>query len=316
MHTLVSASLVAAAEDYQRYWWRHDVRAQMAERVFLTKDVATDFDGFTPEEIGRLPIYQEFLVPHGIGWSAATPLFLGPGSRTMLSLHRSMSKHPFEEEELPRIKSFALHVELSLRISRELAEARLGGETLLDILSRLGSAVLLVDGQMRIVHQNEEGSALLLAEAGSFENFLLNKGELKQAIQQSLQGGCRVQAVPLTAHDGRMLVAYVLPVAQRQALSFEAIIAGPLVAIVVPSQETDEGVDTRLLMQLFGLTPGEARVANLVGSGLKPGDAALVLGVGLETVRSVLKRVFLKIGISRQSALAELMTRLSARAPR
>jgi DNA-binding CsgD family transcriptional regulator len=58
---------------------------------------------------------------------------------------------------------------------------------------------------------------------------------------------------------------------------------------------------------------GEARVASLVGSGVRPREVAARLGIAEETVRTVLKRVFVKAGVSRQSELAALMTRLVLR---
>jgi DNA-binding CsgD family transcriptional regulator len=67
----------------------------------------------------------------------------------------------------------------------------------------------------------------------------------------------------------------------------------------------------RHLIQL-GLTPGQARVAEAVGSGLTPREAAAKLGLSEATVRTVLKAVFDRLGVSRQSQLAVLVTRLSA----
>jgi DNA-binding CsgD family transcriptional regulator len=61
------------------------------------------------------------------------------------------------------------------------------------------------------------------------------------------------------------------------------------------------------------LTLGEARVASLVGSGLPPRKAAERLGIAEETARNVLKRVFEKLDISRQSELAALLGRLVLR---
>jgi hypothetical protein len=51
------------------------------------------------------------------------------------------------------------------------------------------------------------------------------------------------------------------------------------------------------------LTLSEARLAALVGSGLRPGQAAVKLGITEETARAALKRAFAKVGVSRQSEL-------------
>jgi DNA-binding CsgD family transcriptional regulator len=61
---------------------------------------------------------------------------------------------------------------------------------------------------------------------------------------------------------------------------------------------------------VFGVTLGEARVAALIGTGLPPREAAERLGIAEETARNLLKRAFAKIGVSRQSELAALLSRL------
>ncbi|MDU0959370.1 MAG: helix-turn-helix transcriptional regulator, partial [Bradyrhizobium sp.] len=68
-----------------------------------------------------------------------------------------------------------------------------------------------------------------------------------------------------------------------------------------------------VIRDVLGLTLGEARVAALVGAGLPPRDAANRLGIAEDTARNVLKRVFQKVGISRQSELVGLLARLVLR---
>ena len=64
---------------------------------------------------------------------------------------------------------------------------------------------------------------------------------------------------------------------------------------------------------MLGLTPGEAHIASPVGSGLPPRGAAEELGIPEETARTVLERVSSKVGVTRQSELAALMTKLVPR---
>ena len=64
---------------------------------------------------------------------------------------------------------------------------------------------------------------------------------------------------------------------------------------------------------ILGLTLGEARVAALVGSGVAPKEAAERLGIAESTARTVLKRVFAKAGVSRQSELVALFAKRALR---
>ena len=63
----------------------------------------------------------------------------------------------------------------------------------------------------------------------------------------------------------------------------------------------------------FGLTPSEARLASLVGAGIAPRESADRLGISEENARTTLKRVFAKVGVSRESELAVVLARLSLR---
>jgi DNA-binding CsgD family transcriptional regulator len=73
---------------------------------------------------------------------------------------------------------------------------------------------------------------------------------------------------------------------------------------------SDEPPDPAFLRDTFGLTLGEARVAALVGFGMAPRAAAEKLGIAESTARTVLKRVFDKVGVSRQSELVALLARV------
>jgi DNA-binding CsgD family transcriptional regulator len=67
------------------------------------------------------------------------------------------------------------------------------------------------------------------------------------------------------------------------------------------------------VQSLFGLAPAEARVATLIGSGLSPRQTAEKLGISVGNVRTTLQHVFTKVGVSRQSELAVLLTKLTLR---
>lgn len=68
-----------------------------------------------------------------------------------------------------------------------------------------------------------------------------------------------------------------------------------------------------LLQRLFALTPAEARIAELIGSGLSPREAAKKLRVSEGNARTTLKHVYRKVGVSRQSKLAVVLTKLNLR---
>jgi DNA-binding CsgD family transcriptional regulator len=83
------------------------------------------------------------------------------------------------------------------------------------------------------------------------------------------------------------------------ALARAIVIVTPVVPRDVPAAKVIQG--------LFDLTPGEAKIAALIGSGEQPRETAVKLGIAEETARSVLKRVFSKTGVRRQAELVALL---------
>jgi DNA-binding CsgD family transcriptional regulator len=121
---------------------------------------------------------------------------------------------------------------------------------------------------------------------------------------------------PVLLHgDGeeRFLAVYVLPVRAGARHPIAHLMTGVRAVVVVTSSTAGEPADPTIVRDLLGLTLGEARVAALVGSGAAPRETAERLGITEETARTTLKRVFSKVGVSRQSELATLLTKLVLR---
>ena len=84
--------------------------------------------------------------------------------------------------------------------------------------------------------------------------------------------------------------------------------AGQAVCVIRPDNQ--RSLDSPSVSEAFLLTPGEARVAALVGAGASPAEAATQLSIAYETVRTVLQKVYTKTGVRRQGELVALISRL------
>jgi pimeloyl-ACP methyl ester carboxylesterase/DNA-binding CsgD family transcriptional regulator len=76
----------------------------------------------------------------------------------------------------------------------------------------------------------------------------------------------------------------------------------PLLALLVMGESADRAQDARDAA-ILGLTPAEWRLALELREGVAVSDAALALGISVNTARTQVKSVFSKLGISRQSEL-------------
>lgn len=106
------------------------------------------------------------------------------------------------------------------------------------------------------------------------------------------------------------LIAYCFPAA-RAMVAAETLLTRARALILLFELKSDEPADPATIRDILGLTLGEARVATLVAYGMAPKAAAEKLGIAESTARTVLKKVFQKVGVSRQSELAALLNRIA-----
>lgn len=127
-----------------------------------------------------------------------------------------------------------------------------------------------------------------------------------------------LKALASLDHDASEQKTHQIPVhtgSDRPPLVFHlmAIKAplGDVIAVLVVTMLDSTSIpSTDLVQGLFSLAPAEARIAVAMSAGLSPRQAAIQLGISEGNVRTALKRIFAKTGVSRQSELAALLARL------
>lgn len=318
--SVVSPALEVSHADYIAHWSDRDVRAFRAiERGYhISLDAVTDRDVVEDGEIASLPFYRDYLLPHGLGWFAATGVGPDPRMVVIVSVQRRFDKPRFDDDELRFVAEIGRHVEQSMRIGIRLFDGRLQAEGLAGVLSAMNVGVFGLDTLGRVTTTNpaaagflEEGlrivnDRLVPRSCGGAKPFL-------DLVAQTLAGVAPPDPKPVLlegSQSGRRLVIHVLPVAGGEDV-IAPMLAQTRAFVLVSSLEPGRPVDPTVLRDLLGLTFNEARVASLIGSGLQPRAAAERLGITEETARTVLKRIFAKTGVSRQAELVALLARLS-----
>ncbi|WP_407178009.1 helix-turn-helix transcriptional regulator [Bradyrhizobium sp. STM 3562] len=200
----------------------------------------------------------------------------------------------------------------------ELARLGLG-----EALARIGIGVFALDSLGRVVFSNPAGQRLVGDQLQLVrERLRIGSGAVREtideAVARTLRGDPRDlidDPKPIFVHStgvDRRLVVYLLPVAMRSSLT-EQFLTHTRAIVLAIEQKLDEPADPAVVRDVLGLTLGEARIAALVGSGLPPKEAAERLGIAEETARTVLKRVFSKVGVSRQSEPVAVLAKLVLR---
>lgn len=192
--------------------------------------------------------------------------------------------------------------------------SRLGDITLqtdlLNSLSRAGRAAIVVSAGGEVSAVSAGAQAILgdgLRIAGG--RVRATHPEDQQALQSLLQAaagegrGARDLAPIGLRRSGPVLIVDAVPMG-RSATGRASVL------LLLNDPSTPIAGNPGPALQLLGLTPAEARIAELVGSGLSPREAARRLDNSEGTVRTSLMHIYQKLEINRQSELARIVARL------
>jgi DNA-binding CsgD family transcriptional regulator len=181
-------------------------------------------------------------------------------------------------------------------------------------LGALPMGVVILD-RTGVIHYVNESAARML---GSERVVLLGRradGELTGFVMRHLKArdgtGCCISAErilvggetdPVTA-----IARSTLPRPDERGLDRRVI---ERITVLLPASPVAPPMLAALLHSLFNLTPAEQLLATELGTGANLSDVARARGVALGTVRSQLKSVFGKMGVTRQSELVRALMSL------
>lgn len=210
---------------------------------------------------------------------------------------------------------FALHAE---RVNSIWSEPRVVGypgrgnaaSVFLGLIEDTGRAAAVVRQDGVLLEANVSARALLGLDGPSPGEPLLSsvaaeRRALCNALEHSVaRTGPRVSdPVLIRRPGGEHLLAYVLPLEHGEHTKDCAL-------VLLADTQGPERRDAVQMLQLFGLTGAEAKLAALVGIGRPPRGAAAELSISEHTARSTMKTVYDKLGIRKQSELGHLVARL------
>jgi DNA-binding CsgD family transcriptional regulator/PAS domain-containing protein len=276
----------------------------------------------------RTRFHREILAPHGFGDAAIVNISKTTMRFGGLTFPHRLDQGEISDVKLAEVRLVAPHVRRAVGIADILEAKSIGRTALESALDLLTVAIVLVDGQGRVVHRNKSATALLAAGTSlRIAGDLLSVADPKSAADlsaaistaASLNSAERMSfagiALPLAATDGSDLAAWVLPLdtglRQELAAPFHA-----KVAVFVRALGDTSPFPGELFVKRFAITPAECRVLMLLTQGMTPAEAADCLGISLTTVKTHMARLFEKTGTSGQPDLMRLaMSALAPAAP-
>ncbi|ALN73480.1 helix-turn-helix transcriptional regulator [Aureimonas sp. AU20] len=314
----VTSGVQDAARQYNEFWWREDLVLTIAQRLGLDRPgICWDDDFISSDTKAKSFYFQDFLRRQDIG-GVATIVVEQNGTHLAINVQRRFGLAPPDAPERQRFADVSRHLSraLALRLRLDQAEAVQG--TLARRLGDFDCAVVVTDRVGRVVESNAAFAALapdgLTIREGRVH--LATGGMQRQfdAVLRAVTGGEMVSGLPDTLvvpRPGSLLplLLRITPLVGRAAERFTDFTPthGALILVLNPTHSAYPDLSKVLIA--LGLTYAQARVALLIAAGHGVKAAAEALSVSEETVRTHLKGVYARLGLSRQADLVRLVAK-------
>lgn len=289
----------------------------MGDRLWADEEI------FSEEQVSRSQFHQEFLRSHGFGSHLSlTSLQIVPGRTFFLASQRSSSAGGATADERRAADLLSSHAVRALQVYRGLVRPSVSRDLLADVLAHLPNGVIVTDAQGRIAYMNRSAEALngdgLRADRGHLLASLPpDQAKLSHLIAATLAPGATPLDVrPISLQRPGMkkpLLLRAIPIRARSDQPLPRILRGLDLVLITISDPESEHQDVFLdALGAFGLTPSEAAVAAMLGTGCSPDEIAQARKISISTVRTHIRNIYCKLQITRQGELAKIILALKA----
>lgn len=325
---------------YNQHYGTDDPYARGFRTRRIRNGVGLCFDLVHHETMRQSAFYNDFARRFDICYLCWVA-FTDPIQYTALSLVRSEKRDPFGESHLHLLALLAPHLKQAISLNQKMQFLQLGSAMGEKTAEALALALVSLDGDGHVIKMSKGAEELLskrdgirlqnrklvlhcAAEHARFEIML--QGALQTAKGQGLERPVRssellrlgktARCVPTAPSGGALLVSRLNRTTPLQLTLFpfhsDSVLQQdhPYALVFLYDSEQGPVSHDRFLRELYGLTPAEAHLAQLIGSGIKLEIAANQLQITKETARDRLKQIFRKTGVSRQAQLVHLLSRL------
>ena len=281
--------------------------------------VTYDEEFMPKSELVRSEFYADFLRHMGIHSLLTLTLWSSGMDVTALDIYRPSNRPGYDADDLRAAQILHPHLVRAFGISRRLAGAALVKDGLADAINRAPYGFFILDADRRPRHANVAGERMLKGGGG----LTLVGGRLAATLAadtarlDALIGaacgpvGTRAGgSIAVRRPGGRAPLS--LTVAPAEADRFALFSLGPTAMVYVSDPEAAQNVSEIQLLEVFGLTPSQSKVAISIFEGRSARETAEALGLSFFTVRAHLAQIFEKTGVNRQVELVSLMTRMTS----
>jgi len=270
---------------------------------------------FGVQNMQNSEFYQDFMRPYGLGSVMICPLVRQGGVESFLSLERSLQKPLYDQADAASLMAVIPHLQRAIRIRSRFQSVYGQAEICSSALDCLLIPLFVVNSHGQVLMSNASAESLLrnqfvLADNGApLDVPYAPPGLLSRHIKLACgEVGTAFASGMLVANPKHNVTIQILVTPLPAHNNLHRMTDQPLALVIMHDAARMKTSSQIVLQQLFLLSPAETRLAAEILRGITMHEAAMHIGVELSTVRSQLKSIFRKTGVTRQAELVRMLS--------
>lgn len=269
----------------------------------------------TDEQLHASRVYKEVLSVGGVEYSLGVNLVEDNRTLTYFLVLRDQTQPPFSDQDCEMLAALIPHLNRAIKLQRDLGLIEFGKNVGFDTLDCMALGIVIIDSDARVKFCNQaareiadanDGMRIVgqrLAIDGPDSDGLRTRAQrlIRSASSGTPSTG---DAFQLKRPSGSEAYSVLVSALWGNQLRFGwSMLNEPLAIVYVRDPDRPEETRLETLQRLYGLTPSQSRLAELLATGCALPEAAKRLDLTMSSARQYLKLIFQKTGTSRQAEL-------------
>ena len=239
--------------------------------------------------------------------------------RLRLRLVRIGDAPAFSQQERARLETIVPQMNNALKLYSAYTNSSFIEEFYEELLSSMGIASVILNDKLQVHSANKQAKQILTTKDGVF----LRNNSFRcshSADQQKLQDACRellasppddeqsqrTSSISIDRLNSESKWDVHIRIVEKRSVDLGE--GGPQLVLLLQKPVRDNAPSQSRLIEMFGLTPAEAKLIPHLLDGLTLTATATALGVSRNPARSQLSSIFTKTGVNRQNQLVKLVS--------
>jgi DNA-binding CsgD family transcriptional regulator len=290
--------------------WNRAMMSQPVRRVVLSDEVVPLSD------LRQTLLYEEVLRPQDVAHNTMIALAARQDFCVAFNICRSERQGPIGGEARRFLERLVPHMHRSFQLGFRVEGYHALQRAEYHVLDCLSVGIVLLDRSARIVYLNTaarsfavQDGPLSLRNGSIATHSVPHSQRLAELIRAVLKGRPTASMSVPRPTDGSLLTILMSSIRGRDVGRFADIhMPNAAVLLIIVDPTNRDGIPIGWVMDAYGLTQAEARVALAASSGGTIPEIASQLALSQNTIKTHLRKVFAKTATNRQTELVRLMS--------